>query len=76
MAYTEIAPIEQNGESCLTRDLLQVVQAAIRAKELVKQILTFSRQTEVERFPLLPGPIIKEARNSFERRYHQQFELT
>ncbi|MBL0062974.1 MAG: hypothetical protein IPP40_16185 [bacterium] len=36
----------------LREDLRKVMQAALRAKELVKQILTFSRQTEVERFPL------------------------
>jgi CheY-like chemotaxis protein len=33
----------------------------MRAKDLVKQILTFSRQTEQERIPLKISPIVKEA---------------
>jgi len=39
----------------------QVIKAANRAKELVKQILTFSRQTEQERKPVQIHLIIKEA---------------
>ncbi len=39
----------------------QIVKAAKRAKELVKQILTFSRQTEQERKPVQIHFIIKEA---------------
>ncbi len=39
----------------------QVVKAANRAKELVKQILTFSRQTEQERNPVQVHLVIKEA---------------
>lgn len=39
----------------------QVLKAANRAKELVKQILTFSRQTEQERKPVQIYLIIKEA---------------
>ena len=38
-------------------------QAAERAKELVSQILTFSRQTEQKLRPVLMQPIIKEAMN-------------
>jgi CheY-like chemotaxis protein len=33
----------------------------MRAKDLVKQILTFSRQTEQEKIPLIINPVIKEA---------------
>lgn len=39
----------------------QVVKAANRAKELVKQIPTFSRQTEQERNPVQVHLIVKEA---------------
>jgi PAS domain S-box-containing protein len=42
-------------------DLKEVLKAAKRARDLVKQILTFSRQTEHEHEPLLITPIIKES---------------
>jgi len=38
-----------------------VLEAAERARELVKQILTFSRQTEHERKPVQVAPIVHEA---------------
>jgi len=42
------------------RDLQEVVRAGRRARDLVSQILTFSRQTQQELKPLDPVPIIKE----------------
>jgi CheY-like chemotaxis protein/anti-sigma regulatory factor (Ser/Thr protein kinase) len=41
-------------------NLEEIRSASIRAKELTKQILTFSRQTEQERIPIIIRPIIKE----------------
>ncbi len=42
-------------------DIGQVLNASHRAKELVKQILAFSRQSQTEHIPLQPALIIKEA---------------
>jgi len=42
------------------RSLPIVLQAANRGKELVKQIISFSRQKEWERKPLEVSPIVKE----------------
>ena len=39
----------------------EILSAAERARELVRQILTFSRQTELELRPVIPKYIIKEA---------------
>ena len=39
----------------------QVLKASFRAKDLVKQILTFSRQVEGQKNPIQPALIIKEA---------------
>jgi len=38
----------------------QVIKASNRAKDLVKQILAFSRQSELEEKPIQLTPIIKE----------------
>jgi PAS domain S-box-containing protein len=39
----------------------EILNAAERARELVRQILTFSRRTEIELHPVIPKYIIKEA---------------
>jgi two-component system, sensor histidine kinase len=49
----------------------QILTAGNRAKELVNQILTFSRQTDVDKVPVLPETILDEVlsflRSSFPR---------
>jgi CheY-like chemotaxis protein len=52
---------EAPEDSVARSNLAQVLKAANRAKGLVNQILTFSRQSEQERKPLKIQPIIKEA---------------
>ena len=61
LGYAEMARENSPAESQVAYDIDQVVKAGHRAKELVKQILTFSRQDETERIPLQPSLIIKEA---------------
>jgi PAS domain S-box-containing protein len=61
MGFTEITLYELSQESELRPHLEQVLHAAYRAKDLVRQILTFSRMGEQERRPIDLGPIIKEA---------------
>ncbi|MBN2039690.1 MAG: response regulator [Spirochaetes bacterium] len=41
-------------------ELNEILKAANRARDLVKQILTFSRQTETEKNPININPIVKE----------------
>ena len=61
IGYSELALTKVELNSSLYSDLQEVFKAGIRAKELVKQILTFSRQTEQKLKPVQIKLIIKEA---------------
>jgi len=60
IGYTEMALGESSISESPRRYLEQIYKAGERAKDLVKQILTFSRKQEQERKPVLATPIIKE----------------
>ncbi|HSR35605.1 MAG TPA: ATP-binding protein, partial [Desulfurivibrionaceae bacterium] len=60
LGYTEIALLELPPDAKVADDLKQVLVAAKRAKELVQQILTFSRHGEQERKPLRVQSVVKE----------------
>lgn len=59
-AYTELA-LAENDPQERQQELRQVRLGAERARELVQQILTFSRRTEEEKQPLQISSVIKEA---------------
>ena len=61
IGYSEMALYKGRGDNAIRRDLEQVLKAGARARDLVSQILTFSRQTEHERKPVQIAPIVKEA---------------
>lgn len=61
LGYTEMALEAQPLGSQTARDLQQVLAAGKRAKELVQQILTFSRQSDQELKPLKVQFVLKEA---------------
>ncbi|MCP4688029.1 MAG: response regulator, partial [Desulfobacterales bacterium] len=56
----EIALLDLPRVAPVRPDLERVIKAGFRARELVKQILTFSRQTEREVRPIIIQPILKE----------------
>jgi PAS domain S-box-containing protein len=60
LGYTELALIELEGGGPVPKMMEQVLTAGKRARNLVRQILSFSRPTEVEKKPTSLGPIIKE----------------
>ncbi len=60
IGYTDMIKQDSALESEVNDDLEQVIIAANRAKDLVKQILAFSRQTQVERIPIKIQSLIKE----------------
>jgi PAS domain S-box-containing protein len=62
LGYTEMALDDIPENSSSSHDLEQVLTATHRAKDLVKQILVFSRQGETqERYPVAMAPIVREA---------------
>ena len=63
LGYTDMARQDAPPDSKYGSDLDKVLNAGHRAKELVKQILAFSRQTEIERIPIQLQPVIKEVLN-------------
>lgn len=60
LGYSELAQLKLPDESDLHEDLDQIIVAGNRAKDLVAQILTFSRQTEQTLQPVQIKILIKE----------------
>ena len=61
LGFTEMSLMEVKKDSKLHHNLSMVHKAGDRARDLVAQILTFSRHSQAERHPILVAPIIKEA---------------
>ncbi len=60
IGYTDISLSYAEHGSMLEKNLLKVLQASDRAKNLVKQILAFSRQSNSQKSVTSLGPIIVE----------------
>jgi PAS domain S-box-containing protein len=60
LGYTELAQDAVEKGSVVAADLDKVIESGNRAKDLVKQILAFSRQGDVERVALQPVLVVKE----------------
>lgn len=61
MGYTDLAMMRIKGTNPeVEEDLKQVRKASVRASELVRQILTFSRRQSKERAPMHISLIVKE----------------
>ena len=63
LGYSQMAIDDAPADSRFKKDVEKVLTAANRAKDLVKQILAFSRQSQVERIPLKIQAVIKEGLN-------------
>ena len=61
LGYTELALDNVPSESATWRQLQEVLTAAHRAKDLVQQILTFSRKSEQPRQPVPLQQIVHDA---------------
>jgi signal transduction histidine kinase/ActR/RegA family two-component response regulator len=63
LGYTDMALEELPEESNLRFDLEQINNAAHRGKDLVQQVLTFSREVDFTNKPIQLQPIVTEALN-------------
>jgi len=61
LGFAEIARQDVSPGSGLARNLDRILAATQRATDLVKQILTFSRQSAAERMPIKIQPLAKES---------------
>ena len=61
LGYAEIIRDDFPPDSPGIHDIDQILKASHRAKDLVKQILAFSRQAESHKIPIQPALIVKEA---------------
>ena len=60
VSYTELAQQDAADRPQVNESLTEVLRAAHRASELVRQILVYSRTRAVERAPVALAPIIRE----------------
>jgi signal transduction histidine kinase len=65
MGHAELALMDVPKESPLKDDLQQILAAAMRAKEIVNQILTFTRQADIQSEPIQVSTVVREALKLF-----------
>lgn len=63
MGFAEISIEDLQEDHPVRGNLKEILQGAKRARDLVKQILSFSSQREEEHQPLLPAPLVQEVLN-------------
>jgi PAS domain S-box-containing protein len=61
LGYSELALDDALHDRASASYIREIIRAGSRARDLVYQILTFSRQTETEAKPIQVQPIVKEA---------------
>lgn len=61
IGFTQLALMEAPENSDLSKNLEKVLEASDRAKDLIKQILTYSRQSETNFNPVNVRDVIEEA---------------
>lgn len=61
LGFTDMALLQSDPDSPIHETLLHIRKGGKRAADLVQQILTFSRQSSVEKKPIAVTPLIKES---------------
>jgi signal transduction histidine kinase/ActR/RegA family two-component response regulator len=76
LGYTDMALEELPVESNLRFDIEQINNAARRGKDLVQQVLTFSREVDFANKPIQLQPIVAEALNLIKASFAPGVEIT
>lgn len=61
MGFAELITYDVDETSSIYDSAEQIIKSSMRAKDLISQILTFSRQREVKHQPVNMVPLVKEA---------------
>jgi len=61
LGYAEMTLMDAAPDTAIYYNSNQILKASLRAKDLVEQVLSFSRQKDLKKKPIQVGPIIKEA---------------
>jgi len=61
VGFTEMLKEDLSPDSPLQDNVDEILQASLRARDLVRQILAFQRQSEAERKPIKLQPTVQEA---------------
>jgi CheY-like chemotaxis protein/two-component sensor histidine kinase len=75
LGYTDMALEELPAESNLRFDIEQINHAAHRGKDLVQQVLTFSREVDFANKPIQLQPIISEVLNLIKASFPPDVEI-
>ena len=76
IGYAELSLGGLPKDSPVYRNLKQILAAGMRARDLVNQILTFSRQDKRELKPLQVGPLVEETLNMLRSTLPSTIEIT
>ncbi|MCX5827809.1 MAG: PAS domain S-box protein [Deltaproteobacteria bacterium] len=76
MGYSELCLKAVQDRPKVHHHMEQVLKAAERARDLVRQILTFSRKAEQEKKPIALAPIVKEVFNFMRASLPTTIEIT
>ena len=61
IGYTELTMDDVPEGSLAQKNLTEVLKGALRAKDMVRQILAFSRKDDIQKKPVKIQPVVKEA---------------
>ncbi|MBU0485891.1 MAG: PAS domain-containing protein [Proteobacteria bacterium] len=75
MGFSELALHKIPPDSSTHADIKHVIDASIKARDLVKQILTFSRQDKLESIPTKITPIIQDISRLLEKKIPKNIEI-